>query len=303
MTTTTLPTPAATPAGPERAPSPLTAALRTLGVAVAVLLVGWAAVQGADWAAADSGEERLSYGAAPIVELVADGAVTVRAGAAGTVEVQREWREGLAPVTYGVEESAERLVVTHTCPWYSATCSAALDVTVPADADVVIRSSDGRIEVAGIAGDLLARTGSGAISVERVGGDVDAGTGSGSVAATGVGGDAELRTGSGGIEARDVGGSLEARSGSGRIEVRGVGGEALARTGSGNILVAGVASDVDVDTSSGRVTVHGNGTPVALDIATSSGRQTVEAPTDPSSPVRVKIRSSSGAVEYLEPLR
>ena len=85
--------------------------------------------------------------------------------------------------------------------------------------------------------------------------------------------------------------------------MRGVGGEAIARSSSGGIFVASVVGHIDASTSSGRVTVHGNGTPVALDISTSSGRQSVEAPTDPAAPVTVRIRSSSGAVEYLGPLR
>ena len=320
MSTTTLDAPATNPVAPQPTSSPLAVALRTVGIALAAALVAWAAVQAADWAASSEGEERVTFGAAATVELVADGSVTVRAGDSGSVEVRREWREGLLPVSFDAVESGGRLVVSHDCAWFSTACHAGLDVTLPADANVVVRASDGRIEVAGIAGDLAARTGSGSIAIERVGGDVVARTGSGKVVALGVDGDTELRTGSGSIEAGQIGGSLEAhtgsgsievdqitgsleaRSGSGRIEVRDVGGEAFAHTSSGNVFVAAVMSNIDAHTSSGRVTVHGNGTPVALAISTSSGRQTVEAPTDPAAPVKVKIRSSSGAVEYLGPL-
>lgn len=303
MSTTIANQPAASPAAPEPpSSSPLVVTLRTVGIALAAVVVAWAAVQAADWAASSEGEERLSYDSAVNVELVADGPVTVRVGQVGTVEVRREWREGLVPVSFEVSESSDRLVVTHGCPWFLSVCRAGLEVSVPEDTDVVVRTSDGHIEVAGIAGDLVASTGSGPVLVERVGGDVDARTSSGRVEAIAVDGDALLSTGSGSIAAEQIGGSLEARTSSGRIDVRDVGGEALTHTGSGHIVVASVLSHVDAYTSSGRVTVHGNGAPVALDISTSSGSQTVEAPTDPGAPVKVKIRSSSGAVEYLGPV-
>ncbi len=302
MTTTTQHT-AAGPAAPQRPPSsPLAAALRTAGIALAAVLVAWAAVQAADWASSSEGEQRLTYDGVATVELVADGPVTVRAGEPGAVEVRREWREGLRPVRYDAVETPDRLLVTHDCPWFLNACRAALDVTVPAETNVVVRASDGHIQVAGIAGDLMASTGSGSITIERVGGDVVARTGSGSVVALEVDGEADLRSGSGSIEAKGIGGSLEARASSGRVDARGVGGEALARSGSGDVFVADVASHIDAHASSGRVTVHGSGVPVALDISTSSGRQTVEAATDPNASVTVRVRSSSGDVAYLAPL-
>lgn len=290
------------PEAERQGPSPVVVALRTGGIAVAAVLVAWAGVQAADWAIGTEGEERSTHASAPTVELVADGWVTVRASESDSVEVRRDWRQGLSQVSYNAVESADRLVVTHDCPWFSGSCRAALDVTLPADTHVVVRSSSGAITVEGVAGDLVARTGSGQVRVERVGGDVTAWTASGKVVALGVGGDAELDTESGSIEARDIGGDLDARTASGRVEVFGVGGSAVARSSSGGILVADVVSDIDASTSSGRVTVHGNGQPVALDISTSSGSQTVQAPTDPAAPVSVRIRSSSGAVEYLGPL-
>src|SRR5699024_8391822 len=101
----------------------------------------------------------------------------------GSVEVRREWREGFVPATFDVAESGDRLVIEHNCPWFLSVCRAALDVSVPEDTNVVVRTSDGHIEVAGIAGDLEASTGSGPVFVERVGGDVVARTGSGKVLA------------------------------------------------------------------------------------------------------------------------
>ena len=304
MSTTTLQTPAAPAPAPAAPPSssPLVVALRTLGIAIAAVVVAWAAVQAADWAASSEGEARFTYDATATVELIADGPVTVRASDSGSVEVRRAWREGLLPASYDAVESGDRLVVRHDCPWFLNSCRAELDVAVPADANVVVRSSDGRIEVAGIAGDLAAHASSGSITIERVGGDVVARTGSGKVVALDVAGDAELHSGSGSLEASDIGGSLEARASSGGVEVRGVGGQALAHSGSGRVFVSAVAGNIAAYTSAGPVTGHGNGTPAAPDISTSSGSQTIEAPTDPAAPVTVRIHSSSGSVEYLGPM-
>lgn len=318
MTTTTdqSTAPAATSPAASR---PGASVLRTLGVALAVVLVGYGAFQAVDFLSAGEGEEQLSFAAAPVVELVADGAVTVRAGEAGTVEVRRSWREGIAPVAFSARESSERLTVTHDCSWFTNACRAELEVTLPAETRVEIRSGSGRIEVTQVA-ELVARTGSGSITIDGVTGAVIARTGSGSVLARNLGADAELHTSSGSVEAEGVAGSLDAstgsghvtvlevggevlaRSSSGRVEVREVGGKATVSTGSGDVLVAGVASHVDAHTSSGRATVHGNGAPVALDMSTSSGNQTIEAPTDPAAPITVKIRSGSGNVAYLAPL-
>src|SRR5690554_5777085 len=164
MSTTTLDAPATNPVAPQSTSSPLAVALRTVGIALAAVLVAWAAVQAADWAASSEGEERFTFGAAATVELVADGSVTVRAGDSGSVEVRREWREGLVPVSFDAIESADRLVVNHDCPWFFSACHAGLDVTLPADTNVVVRASDGSVEVSGTAGDLAASTGSGHIT-------------------------------------------------------------------------------------------------------------------------------------------
>ena len=47
--------------------------------------------------------------------------------------------------------------------------------------------------------------------------------------------------------------------------------------------------------------MYGTGEPVALDISTADGRQTVEGPTDPTSSVHVRIRTSDGDAAYLGP--
>ena len=62
-----------------------------------------------------------------------------------------------------------------------------------------------------------------------------------------------------------------------------------------------LASDIDAHASDGDVTVYGTGEPVALDISTNDGRQTIEGPIDPTSSGHVRIRTSDGDASYLGP--
>lgn len=78
-----------------------------------------------------------------------------------------------------------------------------LELTVPADCDLDLRSGDGSIEVEPGTGSLQARTGDGHITV------------------TGFHGSAELSTGDGGVSAEDFDGSLVASSGDGSVRVSG----------------------------------------------------------------------------------
>jgi hypothetical protein len=48
------------------------------------------------------------------------------------------------------------------------------------------------------------------------------------------------------------------------------------------------------------VTVTGAGTPVALDMSTTNGRQTIDAPTDPNAARWVTIRTTNGAARFLQ---
>lgn len=293
---TTVPTP---PPAPTR--TPLGRALAWTGGIVGGLLVLGGAVSVAGQLSATTATAHESYPASDVVELVADGDVTVAVGGS-TVEVDREARYAFDRPRFTADVEGDRLVVAHTCRWWIfSTCTASLDVTLPADTEVVVRTSNGQVRASGLAGDVDLQTSNGRVAVAEVGGDLRVRTSNGEVTVADVRGDAVLSSSNGSIRVGGVDGSVDARSSNGRVEVDGVRGDAYVRSSNGRLEVAAVTGDVDAETSNGGVTVRGTGDPVALDISTSNGRQTVDAPTDPDADVHVRIRSSSGDVSYLGP--
>lgn len=261
-----------------------------------------------------------TYAAAPVVELVTDGAVDVRVVPGADVQVERTARVAWQDADYVVDEGGDRLTVTHRCGWqWVGVCSASLAVELPEGTDVVVRSSDGdvraegpvgavalrtwsgAVEVVGARGDVEARTSDGDVSVQDVGGAVQARSSSGHVQVTDAAGRVVAATSDGDVRVRGAGDDTEASSTSGHVEVDGVAGSAVARTSDGDVTVAGVTGDATAHTWSGHATVYGTGEPVALEISTLDGRQTVDAPTDPSAARRVTVTSSDGDVAYLGP--
>lgn len=313
-------------------------ALLVLGIAVGAAAIAQVAYQGADWMASTTTVTTTGYPGVPVVELVADGDVTVSVGATDQVVVERTARTGFRDVTYTATSTSaeggqvttgpgsaadgfggERLLVEHTCPrgWSNGVCRADLSVEVPWGTSVVVRSGGGAIRAEGMTGALDVETSDGDVSVLAAAGTVQARTSSGHVDVDGAGGPVRARSGDGRVSVRDARGPVEARtssgdvlvdgaggtvtadSGDGDVEAREVAGSAAVTTSSGAVRVSGVRGDVTATTGDGPVVVRGTGTAVALEISTGDGRSTVDAPTDPSATRSVTIRASSGDVSYL----
>jgi len=222
------------------------------------------------------------------IELIADNDVTVRV-APGDISMERIAHRGFRSPHFSVDEHGDRLVVRHECPGFNINflglfrCSGELHVTVPEYTNVIIRTTNGRIEVAGVAGDVEARTSNGRVSVTDISGTV------------------RVNTSNGRIDAGNISGNLTAQTSNGVINLQEIDGNAEARTSNGRIEIERVTGDVFARTSNGAVTVYGDGEPVRLTISTSNGRQTVEGATDPNARRSVEIRSSNGSVSFLSP--
>ncbi|MCK9795374.1 DUF4097 domain-containing protein [Isoptericola sp. 4D.3] len=280
------PTPAPEGAPPAPGRGPTARVLLVAGVVLGAVAVLWVAVFLVDLALSRTTTQHASYAATGSVELVADGDVTVRV-AEGGVEVDRVAHSGLTAPEYEARESAAGLVVTHECArwlWVaSSRCSGDLEVTLPADTELVVRSSNGDVLATGLAGAADLRSSNGDVEATEVTGDLTLDTSNGDVQVAGAGADVDVYSSNGGIEVTDVGGSLDAVTSNGEIEV------------------AGVAGDVRAESSNGDVTVTGDGEPVVLTLETSNGSQTSEGPTDPAADRTVEVRSSNGDVAYLLP--
>ena len=98
---------------------------------------------------------------------------------------------------------------------------ARIRVTVPRDATIQAKSSNGRVELKDVNGDATLRSSNGRIVVEGVKGTVDASTSNSRIDAIRVTGDVTLRTSNGRIEIDEGQGSFDAETSNGAIHYRG----------------------------------------------------------------------------------
>lgn len=272
------------PVDPTTTPAPRRASRAALAIGVSLGLLG--ALYGAYWFAdavsGSSSTSETSYAAAETVELVADGHVTVSAADGGAaVDVRWLDRSGLREPEHDVVESTDRLVVTSECTgWLPSLCRGSLEVHLPADTELVVRTSNGEIRAAGIRGDADLETSNGAVIVGDLGGDVRA------------------ETSNGQISAADLRGSLTAETSNGEIDVARVQGDVRVSTSNGSVWIGAVDGNVQASSSNGDITVRGGTDPVALTMETSNGERIVEGATDPGAERRVEIETSNGDVAY-----
>lgn len=140
-----------------------------------------------------------------------------------------------------------------------------LIVRTPGQSGLDVRTSNGRVTIAGLNGPATIRTSNGSVEVGSHDGPVNVDTSNGRIQAERIQGDVSLSSSNGRIEAVDVGGAVRADTSNGAIAVRlspiGMGPLDL-NTSNGSVRVevgptfAGV---VDASTSNGHVTMVGAG--------------------------------------------
>jgi DUF4097 and DUF4098 domain-containing protein YvlB len=116
-------------------------------------------------------------------------------------------------------------------------------IQMPREGRVNLRTGDGKIEVAGLKGEMDLHSGDGSENLDAVDGKLRASTGDGHIRASGRFDELELKTGDGHVDVQAAGGSSLAREW--RLE-----------TGDGNVSLevpGNLAADVDLHTSDGRI--------------------------------------------------
>lgn len=116
-------------------------------------------------------------------------------------------------------------------------------IQMPREGRVNLRTGDGKIDVAGLKGDMDLHSGDGSENLEAVDGRLHASTGDGHITAQGRFDELDLKTGDGHVEVRAAGGSSLATGW--RLE-----------TGDGNVSLEvpeGLAADVNLHTSDGHI--------------------------------------------------
>ena len=102
---------------------------------------------------------------------------------------------------------------------YGTGAAVALDVWIPRNANVNVKSGDGRLRLSGIEGEIDLHTGDGSVDVTESKGRLRVETGDGRVRVAGFDGDATVETGDGRISLDGRFGKLTARTGDGAISL------------------------------------------------------------------------------------
>ncbi len=160
-----------------------------------------------------------------------DGNVTVRTGSGNTIEARvttTGWKIGPEEVRVTERQSGSRVELEVHLPnfkWNVGKRSVQIDLTVPRESDLDIRTSDGNITAAGVKGEMRLSTGDGNIRAVSLEGALNASAADGNVTVDGRFDRLGLKSGDGRIDARVNAGSKMTedwfvRSGDGDVTVR-----------------------------------------------------------------------------------
>jgi DUF4097 and DUF4098 domain-containing protein YvlB len=148
-----------------------------------------------------------------------------------------------------------------------------VEVKVPHQYNIDIRTAGGDIIVAQLQGDARGKTSGGDIKVTEMRGPVEMQTSGGDVRAEQIEGNTRLNTSGGDIDVTRVTGDLDAKTSGGYIHLNDISGRVVARTSSGNVIASGIRGDSELKTSGGdiRATIDGK-----IAAHTSGGNVTAE---------------------------
>jgi DUF4097 and DUF4098 domain-containing protein YvlB len=189
-----------------------------------------------------------------------------------------------------------------------------VEVKVPHEYNIDIRTSGGDIVVAQLQGDARAKTSGGDIRVSEMHGPVEMQTSGGDVRAEQIQGNTRLGTSGGDIDVTRVTGDLDAKTSGGYIHLTDISGKVVARTSSGNVIASGIRGDSDLKTSGGdiraaidgKISAHtsgGNvtaeliGTNRGISVSSSGGDLTVRVPKDTTGALNASTSGGSVRTE------
>jgi len=170
-----------------------------------------------------------------------------------------------------------------------------IEVQVPREYNIDIRTSGGDMTVGQLQGTARGRTSGGDIRVTDIRGPVDMQTSGGDIRLEQIDGQTRISTSGGDIEIARLNGDLDAKTSGGYIHLDDIVGKVLARTSSGNVIARGVRGDSELKTSGGdiratidgKITAHTSGGDVTaelvgenrgISVSSSGGDLTVRIP-------------------------
>lgn len=175
-----------------------------------VLLMAGCSVSGSVAAQRVDQKTVTGFGLAPLVVIdTFNGRITVTAGGDGVIEArvtsrgsgtsQADAEDDLGNVQVAFDQADQRVTITARrtdVPAIFGNSGADMEVSVPTASSLELRTSNGRIEAANVAGSIVARTSNGAITT-RGGTDLDLDTTNGPVSVNNATGTLLLRTSNG----------------------------------------------------------------------------------------------------------
>jgi DUF4097 and DUF4098 domain-containing protein YvlB len=166
------------------------------------------------------------------------------------------------------------------------------EVQVPAQTELDIDTSGGRIKIAGLRSDARLETSGGGIEVRDLTGDLEGHTSGGGIELERIRGRARVGTSGGGIEGRELDGTVDASTSGGSVRLARVSGDIRAHSSGGGIHIHDAGGRIEADTSGGGIEAtfaRGNGHGGSLE--TSGGG--IEVSIDPSVGLRIDASGNS----------
>jgi len=164
---------------------------------------------------------------------------------------------------------------------------------VPNKTATTLVSSNGRIEIHGIDGELDATTSNASIVAENIGGTVRLTTSNGSIRAYTIKGGLEAWTSNAKLEVKDVLGDVDLRTSNGKIDARNVKGKSDVVTSNASIVAENIEGDLTGQTSNGRLDVKK--VSGSIDLATSNA--SVKASDLNGGGRGISLTTSNGSIE------
>lgn len=233
----------------------------------------------------DDWNKDYKVGASPKLNVdTNDANIRVSAGAGNRISAHVTtdgYKIGATDVRVNERQSGDEVTISVRIPsmhFSFGNHSVRVEITVPANTQLDLRSGDGRLEVSGTRGAAKLSTGDGRITVRDFGGQLNAHSGDGRVEVEGRFDDLQLDTSDGSIDAEvrpgsKMSGRWYLHTGDGSVRLRlpeGFGAELDARSGDGRI---DVSMPVTMNGSMSRNSVRGkiNGGGQTLEVRTGDG--------------------------------
>lgn len=211
--------------------------------------------------------------------------------------------EGLPMRISGKTSVRGELEVSNNGSIYTPRAEALLDLTVPRNCSLVLRTRYGDIQAADLSGSIEAVNTSGLVRLERMGGDARVENSYGEVEVTNVGGDLTVRAQSTKVNAVEVSGraritssyeSIRLRAVTMDVEVEGPSCELEVRGAGGDVTLTGSYSPIQVSDVGGTLRIDAESCPITVDKVAGDARIR-------SSYNKIEVRQAGGRLDIEGP--